>query len=504
MKATRLWSAAMLLALATGPLGAQDLAAYEKKTTVRKLDNGLTVIIQERHEAPVFSYTTIVNTGSAQEVPGITGLAHMFEHMAFKGSQHIGTTNYAEEKIALQKVEEAYSAYDTERRRPVGRDDAKVQQLEKAWHDAIAAADKYVIPNEFSKIVDAAGGTDLNAGTRSDTTEYLFNMPSNKFELWAFLESERFYDPVFREFYKERDVVQEERRMRTESNPIGRLILQFLGTSFIAHPYGRPTIGWSSDLQSFSATDAMNFFKKYYVPANTVIAIVGDVNPTEAMPIIEKYFGRLPKAPLPEPLRTVEPPQNAERQVILHETSQPVYIEGYHRPAATDPDNPVYDTIEMLMSNGRTSRLYRSLVRDQKIAAEAGGFNGFPGDKYPNLFVVYGFTTPGHVATDLMAPIQAEIDRLKTEDVSPEELQSVKTRVKAGLLRGLDSNAGMARQLAETQTLYGDWRELFREVDRINAVTPTDIRRVANQVFDVNNRTVGYVDTSKKPAGGAK
>jgi predicted Zn-dependent peptidase len=504
MKATRLWSAAILLALTAGSLGAQDLAAYEKKTTVRKLDNGLTVIIQERHEAPVFSYTTVVNTGSAQEVPGITGLAHMFEHMAFKGSQHIGTTNYAEEKVALQKVEEAYSAYDTERRRPVGRDDAKVQQLEKEWHDAIAAADKYVIPNEFSKIVDAAGGTDLNAGTRSDTTEYLFNMPSNKFELWAFLESERFYDPVFREFYKERDVVQEERRMRTESNPVGRLILQFLGTSFIAHPYGRPTIGWSSDLQSFSATDAMNFFKKYYVPANTVIAIVGDVNPIEAMPIIEKYFGRLPKAPLPEPLRTVEPPQNAERQVILHETSQPVYIEGYHRPAATDPDNPVYDTIEMLMSNGRTSRLYRSLVRDQKIAAEAGGFNGFPGDKYPNLFVVYGFTTPGHSATDLMAPIQAQIDRLKTQDVSPEELQSVKTRVKAGLLRGLDSNAGMARELAETQTLYGDWRELFREVDRINAVTPADIRRVANNVFDVNNRTVGYVDTSKKPAGGAK
>lgn len=504
MKATRLWSAAILFALTAGPLGAQDLAAYEKKTTVRKLDNGLTVIIQERHEAPVFSYTTVVNTGSAQEVPGITGLAHMFEHMAFKGSRHIGTTNYAEEKIALQKVEETYSAYDTERRRPVGRDDAKVQQLEKAWHDAIAAADKYVVPNEFSKIVDAAGGTGLNAGTRSDTTEYMFNLPSNKFELWAFLESERFYDPVFREFYKERDVVQEERRMRTESNPIGRLILQFLGTSFIAHPYGRPTIGWSSDLQSFSATDAMNFFKKYYVPANTVIAIVGDVNPTEAMPVIEKYFGRLPKTPLPEPLRTVEPPQNAERQVILHETSQPVYIEGYHRPAATDPDNPVYDTIEMLMSNGRTSRLYRSLVRDQKIAAEAGGFNGFPGDKYPNLFVVYGFTTPGHAATDLMAPIQTQIDRLKTQDVSPEELQSVKTRVKAGLLRGLDSNAGMARQLAETQTLYGDWRELFREVDRINAVTPTDIRRVANKVFDVNNRTVGYVDTAKTPAGGAK
>ena len=502
MKATRLWSAAVLLALTAGPLGAQDLAAYEKKTTVRKLDNGLTVIIQERHEAPVFSYATVVNAGSAQEVPGITGLAHMFEHMAFKGSQHIGTTNYPEEKIALQKVEDAYKDYDTERRKPVGRDDAKVKQLEKTWRDAMAAADKYVIPNEFSKIVDAAGGAGMNAGTRSDTTEYFFSMPSNQFELWAFLESERFYDPVFREFYQERDVVQEERRMRTESNPIGRLILQFLGTAFIAHPYGRPTIGWSSDLQSFSATDAVNFFKKYYVPANTVIAIVGDVNPAEAMPVIEKYFGRLPKASLPEPLRTVEPPQNAERQVILHETSQPVYIEGYHRPAATDPDNPIYDTIEMLMSAGRTSRLYRSLVRDQKIAANAGGFNGFPGEKYPNLFVVYGFTTPGHAAIDLMAPIQAQIDRLKTQDVTPEELQSVKTRVKAGLLRELDSNAGMAQQLAETQTLYGDWRELFREVDKINAVTPADIRRVANKIFDVDNRTVGYIESSKKAAAG--
>ena len=504
MKAIRLWSAVILLAVTAGPLSAQDLAAYEKKTTVRKLDNGLTIIIQERHEAPVFSYATVVNTGSAQEVPGITGLAHMFEHMAFKGSEHIGTTNYAEEKVALQKVEETYKAYDTERRKPVGRDDAKVKQLEIAWRDAMTAADKYVIPNKFSKIVDAAGGAGLNAGTRSDTTEYFFSMPSNKLELWAFLESERFYDPVFREFYKERDVVQEERRMRTESNPVGRLILQFLGTSFIAHPYGRPTIGWSSDLQTFSATDAMNFFKKYYVPANTVIAIVGDVNPTEAMPVIEKYFGRLPRAPMPEPLRTIEPPQNAERQVILHDAAQPVYIEGYHRPAATDPDNPTYETISMLMSAGRTSRLYRSLVRDQKIAAEAGGFNGFPGDKYPNLFVVYGFTTPGHVATDLTAPIQAEIDRLKTQDVSADELQSVKTRVKAGLLRELDSNAGMAQQLAETQTLYGDWRELFREVDEINKVTAADIRRVANKVFDPNNRTTGYIVSSTKPAGGAK
>jgi predicted Zn-dependent peptidase len=497
---TRLWSVAMLLALTIGSLGAQDLASFEKRTTFKKLDNGLTIIIQERHEAPVFSYATVVNAGSAQEVTGITGLAHMFEHMAFKGSQNIGTTNYPEEKVALQKVEAAYKAFDLERRKPVGRDEAKVKDLEKTFKDAIADADKYVVPNEFSKIVDASGGTGLNAGTAADETVYFFNMPSNQFELWAFLESERFSTPVFREFYKERDVVQEERRMRFESSPGGRLIIQFVSTAFVAHPYGTPPIGWPSDLQSFSATDAENFFKKYYVPSNLVIAIVGDVNPAEAMPILEKYFGRLPKSPVPDPLRTIEPPQGSERQVVLHESAQPIYIEGYHRPAATDPDNATYDTIAMLMSAGRTSRLYRSLVRDKKLAAESAGLNGYPGSKYPNLFLVYGIPTPGHSATDLQAPIHAEIDRLKTQDVPADELQSVKTRVKARLLHQLDSNAGLALQLATAQTLYGDWRELFRSVDKINAVTAADIRRVANATFDPNNRTIGYSESMTKPA----
>ncbi len=498
MRAVRI---ATLLLLSAATLLAQDLASFEKRTTVRKLANGLTVIILERHEAPVFSYATVVNAGSAQEVPGITGLAHMFEHMAFKGSQHIGTTNYPAEKIALDKVEAAYKAYDTQRRKPVGRDDAKVKQLEKAWRDAMAAAEKYVVPNEFSKIVDEAGGTGMNAFTASDETVYFFNMPSNQFELWAFLESERFYDPVFREFYKERDVVYEERRMRYESSPFGRLLLQFLTTSFQAHPYGSPGIGWPSDLQSFSATDAKNFFNKYYVPANLVIAIVGDVYPDQAMPIIEKYFGRIPKKPLPDPLRTVEPPQNAERDTIIHDPGQPIYLEGYHRPAITDPDNATYDTISMLLSAGRTSRMYRSLVRDKKIAAAAGGFNGFPGEKYPNLFIFYGVTTPGHTATDVEAPIAAEIEKLKTQDVTPEELQSVKTRVKAGVLRQLDSNSGLALQLATMQTLFGDWRELFRQVDEINAVTAADIRRVANKTFNVDNRTIAYIESTK---GGAK
>ncbi|HKR63250.1 MAG TPA: pitrilysin family protein [Thermoanaerobaculia bacterium] len=491
----------VLLMLVTTSVAAQDLASFEKRTQMRKLANGLTVIMMERHDAPVFSYATVVNTGSAQEVPGITGLAHMFEHMAFKGSDRVGTSDWNAEQKALAKVEETYAAYDVARRATTDRDEKRISDLEKAWKDAIAEADKYVVNDEFSQVIDRAGGVGTNAFTASDITGYFFSLPSNRLELWAFLESERFRNPVFRQFYKERDVVFEERRMRTESSPFGRLLEQFLAAAFIAHPYGFPTVGWPSDLQSFSATDATNFAKKYYIPANMTIAIVGDINPAEAWPIIEKYFGPLPKSPAPEPLRTTEPPQIGERIVILHETSQPLYVEGYHRPAATDPDNATYDVISMLLSSGRTSRLYKSLVRDKRIASQASGFNGFPGEKYPNLFTIFGVTTPGHKPDEIAAAIHAEIDRLKNEDIDPKELQSVKTRVKAGLIRGLDDNSDLALQLASYQNLYGDWRQIFHEVERIDKVTAADVKRVANATFTDNNRTVAKIENAPKGEG---
>ncbi len=488
----------------TASLSAQDLASFEKRVTVRKLDNGLTIIILERPEAPVFAYATYVDAGSAQDVPGYSGIAHMFEHMAFKGTDKIGTTDYAAEQAALAKVEQAYLAYDHERRRPTGRDEQKVAELEKAWKDAIAAADKYVVPNEYSKIIDRNGGTGVNAFTAEDETAYFYSMPSNRLELWAYLESERFLHPVFREFYKERDVVTEERRMRVESSPVGRLVEQFLASAFTAHPYGMPGVGWPSDLKTFSATDAAAFYKKYYVPANMIVTVVGDVKAAEAVPLLEKYFGRLPKGPEPDPLRVVEPDQTAERSVTLHETAQPFYIEGYHRPAITDADNATFDVISDLLSNGRTSRLYRSLVRDKKLAVASAGFNGFPGDKYPNTFLVYAVPTPGHTAADMAAAIKTEVDRLKNEDVPAEELQSVKTRAKASLIRNLDDNSQLALQMAIYQARFGDWRELFREVERIEKVTPSDIRRVAGKTFVENNRTVGTIESTKLAATASK
>jgi predicted Zn-dependent peptidase len=255
-----------------------------------------------------------------------------------------------------------------------------------------------------------------------------------------------------------------------------------------------------SDLNSFSATDAQQFFDQYYIPSNMVVAVVGDVKSAETMPIIEKYFGRLPSKPTPDERTTTEPAQNSERRVVLRQSAQPFYIEGYHRPDNRSPDNAVYDAISDLMSNGRTSRLYRALVRDKKIASDSAGFTGMPGNKYPHLFAFYAVPLPGHKPDEMAEAIHIEIERLKNEDVSDDELKMIKTRSKANLIRSLDSNPGLALQLALYQSRYDDWRELFYTVDRIEKVTKAEIRRIAGQTFTATNRTVGIIETAKPTA----
>lgn len=473
-------------------LPAQDLANFEKNLTRHTLDNGLTFLIYERPVAPVVSFYTYVDAGSAQEVAGITGLAHMFEHMAFKGTSRIGTTDIEAERAALAEIDEAYHAYDRSRR-DLGADPDEVARLETVWKEAREKATEFLTRDEFSEIIDRAGGVGLNASTASDRTDYYYSLPASKVELWAYLESERFLDPVLREFYTERDVVMEERRLRLDSQPVGRLIEQMLATAFIAHPYAYPTIGYMSDLQSFSREDAQAFYAKYYVPSNMTIAIVGAVKAEEIVPMLEKYFGRLAAGDAPPALRTVEPKQIAERIIRMPDAAQPLYVEGYLRPAITDADNAVYDAIVDVLSTGRTSRLYRKLVRDEKIAAQTGAFNGFPGNKYQNLMLVFGFPTPDHSNDEVQAAIRGEIERLKTELISDEELAMVKTRAKAGLVRSLANNTGIGQQLAAYEVLFGDWRELFRSVDRIELVTKEDIQRVAREAFNPVNRTVAMI-----------
>jgi len=496
----------MVLALVVGwgvSARAQDIASFEKHITVKVLPNGLTLILYERPEAPVFSYYTLVNAGSVDDPQGASGLAHMFEHIAFKGTDTIGTTNYAAEKIALAKVEAAYAAYDAEFRKRIGRDTARLASLKKAFEDAQEAAQQYVIPNQFAELAEKNGAVGLNASTGEDSTQYFWSMPSNRLELWAYTESSRIGHPVAREFYKERDVVQEERRMRIDSDPEGRLEEQFLATAFVAHHYGTSGVGWESEISQVTATEADAFHKKYYVPANIVIAVVGDVKASEAMPILTKYFGAIPAGPKPEPMTTVEPTQLTEKSVVSHEANQPFYMEGYHRPDYRDPDDSVYDAITDVLSNGRTGRLYRSLVRDQRIAQTVSAGTGEPGVKFPNLFYFTGRPLPGHTNDEIAAGIHKELERLKTEDITDEELAAFKTRNRVDTLRGLADNEGLANQLAEYQTLFGDWRQLFRELDQADKVTKADIRRVAEKIFVAGNRTSARIEFTP-PAAGAK
>jgi predicted Zn-dependent peptidase len=478
----------------------QYQTALEHRTTVKVLPNGLTLIISERHEAPVFSFYTEVNAGSANDPQGESGLAHMFEHIAFKGTDQIGTTDYPAEKLALAKVEAAYAAYDAELRKPtelkppVGQDQAKLTTLKKSFDDAVAAAQKFVIPNQFSEIAESAGAVGLNASTAEDSTQYFWSMPSNRLELWAYLESSRIGHPVAREFYKERDVVNEERRMRIDSSPQGRLIEEFLAAAYTAHHYGVPGVGWESDITQVTATEAAAFHAKYYVPSNIVVAVVGDIDTATALPMLTKYFGAIPAGPAPAPMITVEPPQHSEREVVLHEPTQPLYLEGYHRPDYLSPDDAVYSAITDIFSNGRTSRLYRALVRDQRIALEAEGFSGFPGVKYPALFAFYAAPQSGHTAAEMGPAIQKQLDLLKTTDVSDDELARFKSRARADLLRTLGDNDSLASELADYQTRFGDYREIFRELTAIDAVTKADIRRVAQQTFTPGNRTVARIE----------
>jgi predicted Zn-dependent peptidase len=492
--------ALLAVAMAAAGAKAQDLKSFEQRITTKVLPNGLTLIVCERPEAPVFSYSTFVDAGDVNDPSGESGLAHMFEHLAFKGTSQIGTTDYAAEKVALAKVEAANDAYEAEYLKGVGRDPQKLAELKKAFLDAQAEAHKFVIPNQFTDIAERNGAEGLNAQTGLDETMFFWSMPENRLELWAWLESSRLVDTVPREFYKERDVVIEERRMRTDSNPEGRLFEQFLATAYVAHNYGRSGIGWPSEVGQINATEAMDFHKKYYVGANIVVAVVGDVKASEALPVLERYFGRIPGGPKPEEMTTVEPRQFAEKTVAIREATQPIYLEGYHRPDYRDPDDAVYDAISDILSNGRVSRMYRSLVRDQQIAAEAAGVSPYPGDKYPGLFVFYAVPLPGHTPAEMRDAIHKEIDKLKAADVTDEELAMYKTRTRADLLRGLADNQGLANQLAEYQTRYGDWRELFLQLDRVDKVTKEDIRRVAGRVFVDSNRTEAWIETAPPAA----
>jgi len=476
---------------------AQDLVKFEQRMTEFTLDNGLKFLILERHEAPVVSFHTYADVGAVDEVKGITGIAHLFEHMAFKGTKTVGTMDYEREAVALLRADKIFSEIKLEKRKGDRADTTKLQELQEQLKEAQEDARQYLVHDEYEEAFVREGGTGFNAYTSQDATQYIVSLPSNKIELWMSMESDRFANPVLREFYKERDVVMEERRLTTESQPVGRLLEEFLAIAYKAHPYGEPIVGHMSDIETLTRPEAEAFFKKYYIPSNLTVAIVGDVNPQRVKELAQIYFSRIPGGPKPDPVETVEPPQLGQRRVIVQDPAQPFVLIGYHKPNINHPDNAVFDSITEIAGIGRTSRLYKSLVKEKQVAVAASAFPGMPGNKYPGLFLFYAVPARDHTNQECEEAIYEEIEKLKTDLVLPEELAKAKTRSRASLIRQLDSNSGLASLLTFYEVVTGDWRNLFKQLDDIDKVTAEDIQRVAGQYFTTKNRTVGIIDTSR-------
>src|SRR5271156_5779849 len=334
-----------------------------------------------------------------------------------QGSPNIGTKNWTLEKRALDAIETVYNRLDAERNKAFRADPKKIEALEAELKAAIAKADSFVDPNAYDRIVESNGGVGMNAGTAEDSTNYYYSFPSNRIELWFLLESERFLQPVFREFYKERDVVREERRMRVESSPQGKLVEALLATAFEAHPYRVMPGGWASDIDNFREPEAEQFYKKYYTPGNITIGIAGDVNPAEAKRMAEKYFGRIPKGPTPPMVRTVEPKQEGEKRVSVESPAQPFLAIAYKRPSQYSPDDAALDVLSDILSGGRTGLIYKELVRDKKIALGAGSQDTFPSGKYPALFLFYVIPSSGHSLEENEKALYAIIEHVKKDKV---------------------------------------------------------------------------------------
>lgn len=479
------------------PLAGQAMDKIKAQVQEKILGNGMKFIVLEQHEAPVASFHVYADVGSAQETDGITGISHILEHMAFKGTTTVGTRDYAAEAKVLDELDQAYDKLSREEQK-LKPDAGLVKEYKARFAELQQKAKEYVVNNEYFDMVMQQGDTGVNAYTSSDATQYINSLPANKLEFWMAITSDRFLNPVFREFYKERDVIMEERRLGLETQPIGKLLEDFEAAAFKAHPYRHEVVGHMSDLQRIRHQDVVDYFKKYYSPSNLTAAIVGDVDAREVFRLAELYFGRIPSGPRPEPLRTREPEQWGERRTTVAAQSQPMLIVGFHRPDVRHADNGALDALANIIGQGRSSRLWESLVKKEKVAIQVGCFNGFPGDKYPNLTAFFAFTSKDRTAAQALELIDKEIEKIKKESVSAQELTKYKLMSKKALIGQLKSNSRLAALLTYYDVVQGDWRLVFDELATIDKITADDVRRVANTYLVATNRTVGEIIPEKQ------
>ena len=467
------------------------------KVKEHTLKNGMKLLMVERHNSPTVALWIRYKVGSVNERSDERGLAHMLEHMLFKGTKSIGTRNYAAEKPLLADIEKTAQELMAEKLKRDKADKLKIETLSKRLASLESKEDSYVLSNEFSQIYAKNGGSSLNAFTAKDTTAYMVGLPSNKLELWAALESDRMRNAVLRQFYTERNVVMEERRRSYDAEPSGKLWEDFLSAAFIAHPYGQPTIGWMSDIENLSRTKAESFLHRFYAPNNAVVAIIGDIDPQKTVALVEKYFATIPPGRQVPPVAVEEPKQNGERRIEVVGEAEPELMIGFHKPTLPSNDDYVFDVLDMLLADGRTSRLYKKLVIEKQLATDVST-DVAPGILYPNLFIISATPRNPHTVKEVEQAVYQEIERLKTEPVNQTELQRILNNLEAAEIRTMGSNGGIAYRLTEYEASAGTWRYFTEHRQKVAKVTPEDVIRVARKYLDRENCTVGIITKREK------
>ncbi len=494
----------------------QSLADYEKNITEHALSNGMRFIILRDHTAPVVTFHVQVNTGSVDEKYGETGISHIIEHLAFNGTARVGTTNWKEEKKLFDEMDGIHEKI-LKLRKNIRRNDAIILtpalsaqgkgekpaseqlllNLEGEFGRLKKKAAGYGQPNEFGKLLDMHGAVGPNAYTSNDLTVYWVELPSNKTELWAFLESDRLFRPVFRSFYEELDVIREERRMHVDNSPWGKLMEEFHGAAYKVHPYRNPIIGYPEDLEEVTRRKVKDFYSKHYVPSNIIAVIVGDVNPDELLPVMEKYFGRTPAGIHASSFIPSEPPQGkTERRALVKMSSEPIFMAGFQIPDANHPDIPALKVCAEILSGGRTSRLYREMVIKKRSALSTGAW--CRSQKYPGLFYVWAIAARGATNDAIETAIFEELEQMRTGLIADGEIDGAKARLNMEFLTGLASRRGLAAELAAYQSITGDWRNLFSYTDKIEKVSAQDIKTVMEKYLLPANRIVGTVEREQE------
>ncbi len=472
------------LLLVPGGVFAQNLF---DKVQEHHLANGATVLLVERHNSPTVAAYISFRVGAANETSQERGVAHLLAHILFKGTKTLGTKNYAAEKKLLQEIKTVGQKIDALKLR-ANADPEQMKTLRHQLTQLQAEESKLVVKNEFSRIYGENGGVGYNAYTGKDSTTYLINLPANKLELWAAIESDRLQNAVFREFYTERDVVHEERRRSYESSPDGMMYETLLATAYKVHPYRNPVIGWDSDIESLDPDQIRSFFDKYYTPVNMVITLVGDFESESTLQMVDRYFGKLNRGVPVPPVVDREPEQRGERRVTINFDAEQQLMIAYHKPTMPHRDDYVFDILMQILCEGRTSRLYKALVVDKQLVTDVNVF-GAPGSRYDNLMVLSMTPRNSCSCTAVEDAVYAELDRFKSERLSTAELDIARKQIMTSILRGLKGNSGLARMLSTYQIL-GDWHYLVDYEKHLNSITPEDVMAAAKRYLRADNRTV--------------